>query len=60
MNVTDTLMTSAMASVSHIPLGTLGTWFKVLVFGHLAACVVLIGAVFWGLAKEWRKQHGRR
>ena len=60
MNATDTLMTSAMASVSRIPIGTLGTWFGVLVWGHLAACAVLIGAVFWGLTKQWRKQHGRR
>ena len=63
MNATDTLMTSAVSHMSHIPLDTLGTWFKVLVWGHLAIGAGLVVAVFWKLWKlwkQWRKQHGRR
>ena len=60
MNITDTMLTSAVSHMAQIPNDALGTWFRILVWGQLAAGTVLAGAVFWGLWKQWRKQHGRQ
>ena len=57
---TDTLISSAVLHMARVPMDAYGTWFRVLVWGQLAVGALLVGAVFWGLAKQWRKQHGGR
>ena len=58
--MTDTLISSAVSHMSHVPTDALGTWFRVLVWGQLAIDAMLVGTVFWKLWKQWRKQHGSR
>lgn len=60
MNITDTLIASAVSHMARIPMDTYGIWFRVLVWGQLAVGALLAGAVFWGLVRQWRKQHGGR